>query len=106
MSAFSASPQFKGKPRLPKRTGLKVRFAVSGLTIEAENSRSLEMNSSSADTLPQLKPGELVELHRDSAVIELPVNRSQRIHYRWEVATGKVTLPWIEHNDRPTRGDL
>jgi hypothetical protein len=44
--------------------------------------------------------GKLVELHRDWAVIELPVNRSQRIFYRRDLAAGKVTLPWIEHNDR------
>jgi hypothetical protein len=38
--------------------------------------------------------GKLVELHRDWAVIELPVNRSQRIFHRRDVAAGKVTLPW------------
>jgi hypothetical protein len=38
--------------------------------------------------------GKLVELHRDWAVIDLAVNRSQRIFYRRDVDAGKVTLPW------------
>jgi hypothetical protein len=37
----------------------------------------------------------LIELHRDWAVIDLPVNRSQRIFYRRRVDAG-ITLPWTE----------
>jgi hypothetical protein len=58
------------------------------------------MHLGSAGLLWAINGGKLVELHRDWAVIELPVNRSQRIFYRRDVAAGKVTLPWIEHNDR------
>ena len=58
------------------------------------------MHLGSAGLLWAINGGKLVELHRDWAVIELPVNRSQRIFCRRDVAAGKVTLPWIEHNDR------
>jgi hypothetical protein len=40
--------------------------------------------------------GSLVELHRDWAVIDLPVNRSQRIFYRRNVDPAKITLPWLK----------
>jgi hypothetical protein len=48
--------------------------------------------------LPSFKPfgGRLVELHRDWAVIDLPVNRSQRIFYRRNVDPAKITLPWLK----------
>jgi hypothetical protein len=46
--------------------------------------------------------GELVDLHRDWAVIDRPVNRSQRTFYRRDVDALKVTLPWIEQDRRPT----
>jgi hypothetical protein len=52
------------------------------------------MHLGSAGLLWALNGGKLVELHRDWAVIELPVNRSQRIYYRRDAAAGKVTLPW------------
>ncbi len=52
------------------------------------------MHLGSAGLLWAINGGKLVELHRDWAVIELPVNRSQRIFYRRDVAAGKVTLPW------------
>jgi hypothetical protein len=52
------------------------------------------MHLGSAGLLWAVNGGKLVELHRDWAVIELPVNRSQRIFYRRDVAAGKVTLPW------------
>ena len=58
------------------------------------------MHLGSAGLLWAINGGKLVELHRDWAVIELPVNRSQRIFSRREVAAGKVALPWIEPNDR------
>ena len=64
------------------------------------------MHLGSAGLLWAINGGKLVELHRDWAVIELPVNRSQRIFSRREVAAGKVALPWIEPNDRSTRVDL
>jgi hypothetical protein len=47
-----------------------------------------------------LNGGRLLEFHRDWAVIDLPVNSSQRIFSRRSVEAG-VTLPWTEG-----RGDL
>jgi len=38
--------------------------------------------------------GRIVELHRDWAVIDRPVNRSQRIFSRREMDQEKVTLAW------------
>jgi hypothetical protein len=52
------------------------------------------MHLGSAGLLWAINGGRLVELHRDWAVIELPVNRSQRIFSRRDVAAGKVILPW------------
>ena len=52
------------------------------------------MHLGSAGLLWAINGGKLVELHRDWAVIELPVNRSQRIYHRRDVAAGKVILPW------------
>jgi hypothetical protein len=52
------------------------------------------MHLGSAGLLWAINGGKLVELHRDWAVIELPMNRSQRIFYRRDVAAGKVILPW------------
>jgi hypothetical protein len=51
------------------------------------------MHLGSAGLLWAINGGKLVELHRDWAVIELPVN-SQRTFNRRDVAAGKVTLPW------------
>jgi hypothetical protein len=60
----------------------------------------------SAGLLWAINGGKLVELHRNWAVIELPVNRSQRIYYRRTLPRGKSPCHGIEHNDRSTRGDL
>jgi hypothetical protein len=38
--------------------------------------------------------GRLVELHRDWAVIDAPVNRSQRVFSRRNVDAAKIRLPW------------
>jgi len=51
------------------------------------------MHLGSAGLLWAINGGKLVELHRDWAVIELPVNR-QRNFNRRDIAAGKVTLPW------------
>ena len=48
----------------------------------------------SAGLLWAINGGRLVELHRDWAVIDLPVNRSQRIFYRRNGDPAKTTLPW------------
>jgi hypothetical protein len=53
----------------------------------------------SAGLLWAMNGGRLLELHRDWAVIDLPVNRSQRIYYRRNVDPAKITLPWA----KPTR---
>jgi hypothetical protein len=52
--------------------------------------------SGSAGLLWAINGGSLVELHRDWAVIDLPVNRSQRIFYRRNVDPAKITLPWVK----------
>jgi hypothetical protein len=52
--------------------------------------------SGSAGLLWAIGGGRLVELHRDWAVIDLPVNRSQRIFYRRNVDPAKITLPWLK----------
>ena len=52
------------------------------------------MHLGSAGLLWATNGGKLVELHRDWAVIDLAVNKSQRIFYRRDVDAGKVTLPW------------
>jgi hypothetical protein len=49
----------------------------------------------SAGLLWALNGGRLIELHRDWAVIDLPVNRSQRIFSRRSVEAG-IILPWTE----------
>jgi hypothetical protein len=41
-----------------------------------------------------LNGGRLVQLHRDWAVIDVPVNRSERVFYRRNVDVAKITLPW------------
>jgi hypothetical protein len=52
------------------------------------------MHLGSAGLLWAINGGKLLELHRDWAVIELPVNRSQRTFSRRDVPAGKVILPW------------
>jgi hypothetical protein len=56
--------------------------------------------SGSAGLLWAVNGGRLVELHRDWAVIDVPVNRSQRIFYRRNVDAAKVTLPWFKFGSR------
>jgi hypothetical protein len=48
----------------------------------------------SAGLLWAIKGGRLIELHRDWAVIGLPLQRTQRIHYRRNVDPAKISLPW------------
>jgi hypothetical protein len=50
--------------------------------------------SGSAGLLWAVNGGRLVELHRDWAVIDAPVNRSQRVFYRRNVDAAKIRLPW------------
>jgi hypothetical protein len=50
----------------------------------------------SAGLLWAVNGGKVAELHRGWAVIDVPVNRSQRIFYRRDVDAAKVTLPWTE----------
>src|SRR5262252_1304931 len=52
------------------------------------------MHLGSAGLLWAINGGKLVELHRDWAAIEIPVNSSQRTFSRRDVAAGKVILPW------------
>jgi hypothetical protein len=51
----------------------------------------------SAGLLWVLNGSKLIELHRDWAVIDLPVNRSQRIFSRRSVEAG-IILPWTERS--------
>jgi hypothetical protein len=53
----------------------------------------------SAGLLWAINGGRLVELHRDGAVIDVPVHGSKRIFSRRNVDPAKITLPWA----KPTR---
>jgi len=48
-----------------------------------------------AGLLWHVNGGKIIELHRDWAVIDRPVNRSQSIFYRRDVDPQKITLPWM-----------
>jgi hypothetical protein len=50
----------------------------------------------SAGLLWAINGGKLVELHRDWAVIDVPVHRSQRIFYRRNIDPAKIRLPWVK----------
>jgi len=50
--------------------------------------------SSIAGLLWAINGGRLVELHRDWAVIDVPVQARQHIFYRRNVEPGKISLPW------------
>jgi hypothetical protein len=52
--------------------------------------------SAKAGLLWAINGGRLIELHRDWAVIDVPVNKSQRIFYRRNIDPAKVTLPWFK----------
>ena len=52
--------------------------------------------SGSAGLLWAVNGGRLVELHRDWAVIDVPVQTRQRIFYRRYVEPGKISLPWAK----------
>jgi hypothetical protein len=47
-----------------------------------------------AGLLWHVNGGRIVELYRDWAVIDRPVNRSQRVFYRRDVDEAKAALPW------------
>ena len=48
----------------------------------------------SAGLLWAINGARLAELHGNWAVIDVPLHRSQRIYYRRNVDTAKITLPW------------
>ena len=50
----------------------------------------------SAGLLWAINGGRLVELHRDWAVIDVPVHESKRIFSRRNVDPAKITLPWAK----------
>jgi hypothetical protein len=66
------------------------------------------MHLGSAGLLWAINGGKLVELHRDWAVIELPVNRSRASFPVGTLPRGKSPCHGIEHNDglRPPLGIL
>jgi hypothetical protein len=53
-----------------------------------------------AGLLWAINGGKLLELHRDWAVIDVPVRGSQRIFYRRNVDAAKITLPWARQRSR------
>jgi hypothetical protein len=55
--------------------------------------------SGSAGLLWTMNGGRLLELHRDWAVIDVPVTRSQRIFSRRDVDAGKIALPWTKRTE-------
>src|SRR4029077_13110628 len=52
----------------------------------------------SAGLLWAINSGRLVELHRNWAVIDVPLHRSQRIFNRRNVDAAKITLPWARRS--------
>jgi hypothetical protein len=53
------------------------------------------MHLGSAGLIWAIDGGKIIELHREWAVIDRPVNRSQRVFYRRDVDAAEITLPWI-----------
>src|SRR5258708_1444119 len=83
------------RPRGRKRWLAVVQGLNSLLCSSSERARGTEAHySGSAGLLWAVNGGRLVELHRDWAVIDVPVNRSQRIFYRRNVDAAKIRLPW------------
>jgi hypothetical protein len=56
--------------------------------------RAVSGRDPDAGLLWAINGGRLVQLHRDWAVIDVPVNRSERVSYRRNVDVAKITLPW------------
>jgi hypothetical protein len=56
--------------------------------------------SGSAGLLWAVNGGRLVELHRDWAMIDVPIQMRQRIFYRRNVVPGKISLPWANRRNR------
>ena len=52
--------------------------------------------SASAGLLWAMNGGRLVELHRDWAVIDMPLQTRQRVFYRRNVERTKISLPWTK----------
>src|SRR5262249_15932520 len=52
--------------------------------------------SASAGLLWAMNGGRLVELHRDWAVIDMPLQTRQRVFYRRNVERNKISLPWTK----------
>ena len=52
----------------------------------------------SAGLVWAINGGRLLELHRDWAVIDIPVHGSQRIFYRRNVDAAKISLPWARRD--------
>src|SRR5262249_44089162 len=52
--------------------------------------------SASAGLLWAINGGRLVELHRDWAVIDMPLQTRQRVFYRHNVERTKISLPWTK----------
>ena len=52
----------------------------------------------SAGLVWAINGGRLLELHRDWAVIDVPVHGSQRIFYRRNVDAAKISLPWARRD--------
>ena len=52
--------------------------------------------SASAGLLWAMNGGRLVELHRDWAVIDMPLQTRQRAFYRRNVERNKISLPWTK----------
>jgi hypothetical protein len=81
-------PEFRSE--LPGEVRKRQRVGPSTIDL----TQDAEYGVGSAGLLWAFNGGKLLELHRDWAAIELPVNRSQRIFSRRDVVAGKVILPW------------
>ena len=71
-------------------TKLEVMARGAGLLGENQRIANAKLFKSAKKTLGI----RLVQLHRDWAVIDVPVNRSERVFYRRNVDVAKITLPW------------
>jgi hypothetical protein len=57
--------------------------------------------SASAGLLWLMHGGRLVELYRDWAVIDMPLQTRQRVFYRRNVEHTKISLPWAKQAAAP-----
>jgi hypothetical protein len=95
----AASPQAKAaRPSLiPPKALMVVDVAEAASPPHCAPKRPLDYLGS-AGLVWAINGGRLLELHRDWAVIDIPVHGSQRIFYRRNVDAAKISLPWARRD--------